>query len=213
MVIVFSNMLNAGHIDVHSPPTVAYRATCAQASCQPLWRTAKVYTNVTSAAAIDGDELIVGSTAVARTHGRPSSVRWVAQVDAPTPTDLSPGTIDGVTVAGGHVYVASDRVYAYPSHCATGSHLCPAIWKGALQPDPLIGPRPWSLPVVANGLVFSTTDRPYAYAVDCGTGGAACAPLWVGPARGFDAPGMAVSGSHVIVTYGDGTIADFEPST
>jgi hypothetical protein len=49
--------------------------------------------------------------------------------------------------------------------------------------------------------------------VDCGTAGAICAPLWVGPARGFEGPGMAVSASHVIVAYSDGTIADFEPST
>ena len=210
MVIVFSSMLNGGHIDVTSPPTVAYPATCTEASCQPLWRTAKVYSNVTSAAAIDGDELIVGSTAVPRGRGRPSSVRWVAKVST---AGVNGVTVAGGTVAGGRVYLAGDRIYSYPSHCATGGRICPAIWKGALQLDPLIGPRPWALPVAANGLVFSTTDRPYAYAVDCGTAGATCAPLWVGPARGFDAPGMAVSGSHVIVTYSDGTIADFEPST
>jgi hypothetical protein len=85
-----------------------------------------------------------------------------------------------VTGAGGLVYVAADRLYAFSASCGSVGAACEPLWtarvpgaKTAFLPAPAVG----------GGLVFVSSDRLRAFPASCGAD-ESCHPLWTSPALG-----------------------------
>lgn len=77
------------------------------------------------------------------------------------------------TVAGGVVYEAFNKLYAFPVACGTGGAHCSPTWVGKVPNGSS------AAPAVANGEVYiGGLGKLLAFKVGCGTGGATCLPLW-----------------------------------
>jgi outer membrane protein assembly factor BamB len=163
----------------------AFPASCASASCSPLWTASlgdlaptpavaggTVYVN---AGGTGGPGYVDAFSASCGTGGATCSPLWSGQVGS--------GSIPGPpVVSGGVVYVGSDieatpdtgQLSAFPASCGTGGASCSPLWTASTS-----GPID-ATPTVAGGVVYVGDDSGtlYAFPTSCGTGGASCTPLW-----------------------------------
>jgi outer membrane protein assembly factor BamB len=83
-------------------------------------------------------------------------------------------TPSAATIADGMVFVAADRLYAFPLACAAQDGNCAPTWTGDLAGASS------DRPVVADGIVVATSPAGLV-AFDERCGGPTCAPLWTAP--------------------------------
>jgi outer membrane protein assembly factor BamB len=100
-------------------------------------------------------------------------------------------------VANGLVFVASDRLYAFPVGCGTGGAACAPLWTSKEHG------WPFSNVAVADGVVYVGADRLYAFSEQCPR--SRCFARWVSVQRDFQPPaagdGLVFASSGVVLAY------------
>jgi outer membrane protein assembly factor BamB len=124
------------------------------------------------------------------TGGASCNPLWQATIPS---VDVAPA------VAGGVVYVAGDKLYAF-SATGCGSNTCGPGWTGTTAGNIL------SSPTVVGGTVYlgsgAGDDKLYAFSAS-GCGRATCSPLWTAPTFGYINSAPAVSGGVIYVGTSD----------
>jgi hypothetical protein len=179
---------------VGSDTLTAFPASCGsgQASCQPLWTTSPIGGgHAISAPAVSNGVVYVGS-GTGKLYAFPTSCRMDGGICRPLwvgKTDTS-RRLSTPAVSRGSVYVASDRLYAFPTRCAVRS--CRASWSGPLRS------QAFEPPVVAGGTVYVVADALYAFSTSCHAN--ACGAGWTWrPPGGAAINGLTGSTNGVFV--------------
>ncbi len=191
-----------------------FTTRCRNGGCPPVWNIAPVSSFRGSLLAFADNTLYVGANAYRSDCGVGGgcSPEWIGGLLGTTRSLYLTAEVTGLTVEDGTVYMAANRLYAFPEGCATDGATCAPAWVGPRQFDSVIATyRSWSTPIVSNGLVFAATDRLYAFAVGCGVRGATCRPLWVGPpSPAAVVSSVAVGGNRMFVASSDGQVRAYQ---
>lgn len=105
-------------------------------------------------------------------------------------------------VAGGMVFVSSDKLYAFDGACGSSGGRCSPLWVAVPESG-----RRFTQPVAADGMVFTSSGSLYAFPARCDTKGGVCQPEWVAKAPPGDAAGYSsptVRGGVAYVNDADG---------